>query len=109
MLTEHLRTVGGANFTQIVGLRPIGASHNSTLTFTAPAMRAHAANHPRERRNLQRHGPRPISAAYLTRLHNCADAVNRLSKLVNHPWVLSTLFFAAKMAERAPWISICCQ
>src|SRR5450432_3631940 len=29
----------------------------------------------------------------------------RLSRLVNHPLVLSTLFFAARMAERAPWIS----
>ena len=40
MLTEHLRTVGGADFTQIAELRPIGASHKSTLTFTAPALRA---------------------------------------------------------------------
>ena len=34
VLTEHLRTVGGADCTQIAALRPIGASHNSTLTFS---------------------------------------------------------------------------
>jgi len=33
VLTEHLRTVGGAECTQIAGLRPVSASHNSTLTF----------------------------------------------------------------------------
>ena len=33
MLTEHLRTAGGAECTQIAGLRPVSASHNSTLTF----------------------------------------------------------------------------
>lgn len=40
MLTEHLRTVGGADCTQVAGLRPIRASH---------AVRPRVENHRKSR------------------------------------------------------------
>jgi hypothetical protein len=72
VLTEHLRTVGGADCTQIAALRPIGASHNSTLTFSL--LRCGRARRviPASAGACSGTVSARLSAAYLTRLHRCA-------------------------------------
>jgi len=81
---------------------PVLSFWSITLPIMRPCVSAHS------RVYILPHGRESPTRCVTFLLASATAAIfgcRRWSRLVNHPLVLSTLFFAARIAERAPWIS----